>query len=176
MCFIPRTAPSPHDAHRRLLMRAKPLHSLLVLLVASIVSCTTAHTTTYQPPNKLIPHGVTEAEEQFLACSASCLFTKDPNQQQACRVTCQRQANVSVVRIADLGLPRITSQKTGSVGAGAVVWFSCPPFETKCSCTGYFDCKVLDKSGCCKTSVDTCTSSGGGPETCTCDKSARCSL
>src|SRR5207237_59074 len=143
-----------------------------VLLFGTVMSCATVQ----RRPERQTQHGATDHEEQFLACAASCLFNKNTEQERtACRKTCQTNAEVSDIRVAELPSPSIFSRRTGSVGHGGVVWFSCPVFESTCSCSGYFDCKVLDKSGCCKAPVDSCTSSGGGPETCTCDVSSKCS-
>jgi hypothetical protein len=61
-------------------------------------------------------------------------------------------------------------------GFNSGLGFTCDPFETTCSCKGYFDCKVLDKSGCCSKPVDQCTGGDAGPETCTCEKSPQCSF
>jgi hypothetical protein len=108
------------------------------------------------------------SEEQFLACAARCGFGAQAEKALACLGSCQEQAKLTGKDVAKF-LRFSASGRFG--GVGGALGFTCDPFETTCSCSGYWDCKILDKSGCCSKPIDTC---GGTPEKCTCEKSPQC--
>lgn len=114
---------------------------------------------------KLVRTAPTPQGADFLVCKEKCERSK-PTRFLECLQKCQTDSKVVDSEVVALMRPM----------GGVSVGFSCDPFEDHCSCSGYFDCKILDKSGCCSKPVDTCTSTGGGPETCTCEKSPQCGL
>lgn len=62
-----------------------------------------------------------------------------------------------------------------TVGVNLGLPFECSDSSSDCTCSGYFDCNALRKSGCCRTPIDTCRTPTDGPETCSCSKSRKCS-
>jgi hypothetical protein len=112
-------------------------------------------------------------EEQFLVCAARCRFGDQVDKPIPCLNSCQADAKLTgreVARLIRPGLATIGGSGGGQLG------FNCDPFEPTCSCSGFFDCKVLEKSGCCSKPVNSCHDSPGKPEICTCEKSPQCSL
>lgn len=124
----------------------------------------------------VIRRAPSQEEETFLACAARCGLGPRAEKVLVCFSGCQVEAKLSegaVVRLVGPGFGRVIGGGTGIFGGGGF-GFNCPEFERTCSCTSYFDCKTLERSGCCKGIVHTCTSTGGAQETCYCDKSRKC--
>jgi hypothetical protein len=108
-----------------------------------------------------LPGGATQpwnpAEQAFATCSDKCGKTH----------------GVSREHIAALfGAIQAAGRRGG--GGGSLPGFECKPNEDVCTCKGFFDCKKLEKSGCCADPVDVCTIQEGEGEVCSCTKSKKC--
>jgi hypothetical protein len=64
--------------------------------------------------------------------------------------------------------------RRGGGGGTGTPGFSCPWGKTECTCSGFFDCKALEKSGCCTEPITSCEVTNG-VEVCSCKKSPQCS-
>jgi len=117
-------------------------------------------------------------QQGFLACTATCGFKSESQNPLSCLSSCKDQSGLNDQEFASYIRSGIHggASAAGSVGGGWGFGFTCDPFETTCSCKGFFDCKILEKSQCCSGKVDTCQDTKGGAETCFCDKSPQCSL
>jgi len=98
------------------------------------------------------------AEQSFAACVAKCGqaqgFTRD-----------------EIAAMFD-----VTAAKgKGGGGGGGTPAFTCKFGESTCSCSGFFDCQNLEKSGCCAGPIDSCSVNKNGKEVCTCTVSKKCS-
>ena len=115
-------------------------------------------------------------QENFLACTASCGFDGESTNPLTCLDACKQQSGLNDQEFAAYIRTGINSSAAGSVAGGWHFGFTCDPLETRCSCKGFFDCKILEKSKCCNGTVNACDETEGQGETCYCDKSPQCSL
>lgn len=136
----------------------------------SAIAQSPSETTKAEP---VIRQALSPNEEQFLACAARCGFGAHAQKPLACLDWCQKDAKLSDEDVAKF--VRSSFAGVGLLGrrGGGVLEFSCEIGQSTCSCSGYFDCKALEKSGCCDGSINTCTQTNG-KETCTCKKSSQC--
>ena len=122
----------------------------------------------------LVRNAPTAEEGQFLVCAASCGFGAQEKKPLECLAICQRESNTSdevIAKFVQSGFIRIGGfWEVFDHGYG----FSCEKNEDVCKCSGYFDCEILVKSGCCDGPIDICETHPGGKEVCSCKKSRKC--